>query len=134
MWLLHCKIRTVFRLWRAFNETSSHVFAIQNISVNSSPEFLASGAFAFRPPPVALTFFGGHRSRRRLEGVRLTLPPHIFSVKVKSGACQWGRFQNKRNLTLTRTFYYIVNHDFYFIIFTAYFLYEEVMSDYVLTR
>ena len=35
----------------------------------------------------------------RSEGVHLILPPHIFSVKLKSGACyitgQWGRFQNK---------------------------------------
>ena len=34
-----------------------------------------------------------------LEGVHLTLPPHIFSVQVKSRACwitgQWGRAQNK---------------------------------------
>ena len=33
------------------------------------------------------------------EGVHLTLPPHIFSVQVKSGACyttgQWGPVQNK---------------------------------------
>ena len=33
------------------------------------------------------------------EGVHLTLPLHIFSVHVKSGACyitgQWGRVQNK---------------------------------------
>ena len=35
----------------------------------------------------------------RSEGVHLTLPPHVFSVKLKFGACyitgQWGRFQNK---------------------------------------
>ena len=34
-----------------------------------------------------------------LEGVHLILPPHIFSVKVKSGASyitgQWGRVQNE---------------------------------------
>ena len=33
------------------------------------------------------------------EGVHLTLSPHIFSVKVKCGACyitgQWRRVQNK---------------------------------------
>ena len=33
------------------------------------------------------------------EGVHLTLPPHIFPVQVKSGACyiigHWGRVQNK---------------------------------------
>ena len=36
---------------------------------------------------------------RYLEGVHLTLPPHIFSVQVKSGACyitgEWGQVQNK---------------------------------------
>ena len=34
-----------------------------------------------------------------MEGVHLTLPPHIVSVQVKSGAYyitgQWGRVQNK---------------------------------------
>ena len=37
----------------------------------------------------------GHFSHS--EGVHLTLPPHIFSVKLKSGACyiSGGRFQNK---------------------------------------
>ena len=34
-----------------------------------------------------------------VEGVYLTLPPHIFSVQVKSRACyitgQWERVQNK---------------------------------------
>ena len=33
------------------------------------------------------------------EGVHLTLPPHIFSFRVKSGLCyitgQWGQVQNK---------------------------------------
>ena len=33
------------------------------------------------------------------EGVHLTLPPHIFSIQVKSGACyitgQWERVRNK---------------------------------------
>ena len=33
------------------------------------------------------------------EGVHLTLPPHIFSIQVKSGECyttdQWGQVQNK---------------------------------------
>ena len=40
--------------------------------------------------------------------VHLAFPPHIFSVEVKSGACystgQWGRVQNKINLTLTLYF------------------------------
>ena len=40
-----------------------------------------------------------------LEGVHLTLPPHIFSIQVKSGACyitgQQERIQNKINLNLT---------------------------------
>ena len=41
------------------------------------------------------------------EGVHLTLPPHIFPVQVKSVTCyitgQWGRVQNKINITLTLT-------------------------------
>ena len=35
-----------------------------------------------------------------IEGVHLTLPPHIFSVQVKFGAWyitgQWGQAQNKK--------------------------------------
>ena len=35
----------------------------------------------------------------RQKGVHLTLPPHIFSVEIKSGAYyiagQWGQVQNK---------------------------------------
>ena len=38
-------------------------------------------------------------SMTQTEGVNLTLPPHIFSVQVKSGACyitgKWERVQNK---------------------------------------
>ena len=37
------------------------------------------------------------------EGVLLILPPHIFSVQAKPGACyitgQWGRVQNKTKET-----------------------------------
>ena len=81
---------------------------------------------------------------RTLEDVHLILPPHIFSVQVKSGACyitgQWdpSSEQNKKNLTptLTLTIHLllpsIVFHNaicFFVVIFTALsFLYEEVMS------
>ena len=86
----------------------------------------------------------------RDEGVHLTLPPHIFSVQVKSGAYyitgQWVRVKNKIKKSLPKpsplTFYYLLLffiikfvslswflrlYHFYDI-FTAYFLYEEVMS------
>ena len=86
------------------------------------------------------------------EGVHLALPPHFFSIQVKSGACyitgQWvaSSKQNKRNLipTLTLTpkpnyllLFFIIKfvslswflqlHHFYGL-FMAYLLYEEVMS------
>ena len=51
------------------------------------------------------------------EGVHLTLPPHIFSVPVKSRSM----LQNS-SLSLYHNFYGL---------FTAYLLYEEVMSGYM---
>ena len=64
------------------------------------------------------------------EGVHLALPPHFFSIQVKSGACyitgQWvaSSKQNKRNLipTLTLTPKPIVFHNkicVFIMIFTA---------------
>ena len=39
------------------------------------------------------------KSHLTFESVHLTLPPHIFSFRVKSGLCyitgQWGQVQNK---------------------------------------
>ena len=46
------------------------------------------------------------KSKNYVEGVHLSIHHlHIFSVKVKSGACyitgQWGRVQNKRKENIT---------------------------------
>ena len=84
----------------------------------------------------------------RYEGVYLTLPPHIFSVQVKSrsmlhhGSLGASLKQNKRNLTLTLNLLlpFFVFHNkicVVIIIFTAFsflrlihglFVYEKAMS------
>ena len=81
-----------------------------------------------------------------IESVYLALPPHIFSIQLKSGPCcitgHWGRVQNEikkpnpnPNLLLPVVFHnkicvfiMIFMALSFFGIFTTYFIYEEVMS------
>ena len=63
-------------------------------------KYLASiVSLIFLPETLIWNNFGYNFSYQIYDGVHLTLPPHIFSIQVKSGACyitgQWERVRNK---------------------------------------